>query len=116
MSEVRIPIFIQCRSGEKAIEAWARNADAPLACHPIYNNASDDGAWIITHRKTGLVVNPSRTYSKDDALALIDIYAPLADWDGEPMKVAGLRDVIEAAYEQFEPSSNTQQSLTPHEQ
>mgnify|MGYP001557757508 CR=1 FL=1 len=106
MSKVRIPIFIKCRSGEKSVEAWARTSDAALACHPIYGASIDDEAWTITHRKTGLAVNPSRTYCKDDALALIDVYEPLTDWSGgEPMKVDGLRDLVESAYERFVPPS-----------
>lgn len=109
VSEIEIPIFILCRAGDKKpIAGWVRAADAELACHPIHENALEDGAWTITHRKTGLRISPSRTYCKDDALALIDAFTPLTDWsaieagfaDASPLQ----RDV-ESAYEQFVPPS-----------
>ena len=112
MSEVRIAILIKCRSGERAVEAWARAMDAALACHPIHYNTLSDDAWSITHRKSGLAVNPSRTYSKEDALALIDVYTPLTDWNAEPTQIQGLRNAVELAYEQFVPTRVTGGSVT----
>lgn len=102
MTDVSIPIFIRRRGGERQpLVAWERREDSPLACHP---SLSSEVAWTITHRKTGLRVNPSETPSKEAALALIDLYAPLADWNaiGEhPDELAKLRPAIETAYQQF---------------
>lgn len=108
MAEVRIPIFINCRSGEKTVEAWARSADSQLACHPVYENAIEDGAWTITHRKTGKRINPSRVYSKEDALALCDVYESLADWTSinNSDETGRVRKAVEEAFIAFVPPSS----------
>lgn len=109
---VSVPIFvlISMDGSKKPIEAFARTEVSPLACHPVVRVAGDpahDGAWYITHRHTGLAVNPSRTYCREDALALIDVYLPLTDWASiaSSNDAAPIRGLIEAAYEQFVPPS-----------
>lgn len=117
MAEVEIPIFIIGRDGDKKpITAWARTADDELVCHPVFESWPGDGAWTITHRKTGLRVNPSRTYNKDDALALIDVLAGLTDWSaitGEFASGSPLEREVNRVYEQFVPSAPPAPLLDP---
>lgn len=99
-----VPIFIETPSGKKPVAAWAHTPNAELACHPVYENAIEDGAWTITHRKTGLRINPSRVYTQEDALALIDAFEPLTDWtliDASQPANTKLEKAVELAYEQF---------------
>lgn len=110
MSEVEIPIWVATPKEKRPLMAWARAVDAPLACHPAVDiNGEEYGssAWTITHRKTGHKVNPSETDSKAAALALIDIYTPLTDWDAitavdTKRERTALIAAVEQAYEQFD--------------
>jgi hypothetical protein len=102
MDEVELAIHISSRTvGKRPVTAWARTKDALLVCHPFVDETD---AWTITHRPTGLRINPSRALSKKEALALIDVYAPLADWAAvkdDPELRAAAREAVEHAYEQF---------------
>lgn len=93
MNEVEVQCVISMPDGPQVIQAFARSPNAELVCHPLDGVLLGDSAWVITHRATGTVVRPCRVYSKEEALALIDIYEPLAPWS--EVRCAKIGDDVE---------------------